>query len=164
MKRCAPKNTGAAYTIPTLFYKHDAGMSRGIEKRFVQFAPRGVTRTRLRLTTTSRRGKITPSAGMVELADSVDLGFMVDVDYIEAHKFSNNHMGKLKRDSVCGCFYCGKIFAPVEIEEWIIDDNSCDKDGTARCPYCGIDSVIGESSGFPVTSEFLEKMNQYWFG
>jgi acetone carboxylase gamma subunit len=35
---------------------------------------------------------------------------------------------------------------------------------TALCPYCGIDSVIGDKSGFPITKEFLEKMYQHWFG
>lgn len=85
-------------------------------------------------------------------------------DCFEAHKFPNNHMEQLKRDSVCGCFYCEKIFAPDEIEEWIIDDNDCDRYGTAICPYCGIDSVIGASSGFPITAEFLKKMKQCWFG
>lgn len=24
-------------------------------------------------------------------------------DFIEAHKFSNNHMEQLKKDKVCGC-------------------------------------------------------------
>ena len=85
-------------------------------------------------------------------------------DYIEAHKFSNNHMEALKRDSVCGCFYCGRIFDPAEIEGWLIDDNPCDHGGTAVCPYCGIDSVIGESSGYPITQEFMEAMRSYWFG
>ena len=28
---------------------------------------------------------------------------------------------------------------------------------------CDIDSVIGDSSGFPITKEFLKKMNEYWF-
>ena len=82
---------------------------------------------------------------------------------VEAHHFSNNHMRMLKNDKKCGCFYCLKIFNPKEITEWIIDDNPCDKDGTAICPYCGIDSVIGESSGYPITTEFLKKMNDYWF-
>lgn len=84
-------------------------------------------------------------------------------DYIEAHKYSNNHMEQLKKNSVCGCFYCLKIYSPTEIEEWIIDDNPCDKFGTAVCPYCNIDSVIGESSGYPITEDFLRKMNQHWF-
>lgn len=84
-------------------------------------------------------------------------------DYIAARKFSNNHMETLKKDSLCGCFYCLKIFHPTEIKDWIIADNSCDRLGTAICPYCCIDSVIGESSGYPITEDFLKKMNQYWF-
>lgn len=86
------------------------------------------------------------------------------VDYIAAHTYSNNHMDTIKKDHNCGCFYCLAIFNPVEIEEWIIDENPCDKYGTAICPRCGIDSVIGESSGYPITLEFLRGMHQYWFG
>jgi hypothetical protein len=51
-----------------------------------------------------------------------------------------------------------KDFKPNEIEDWI-EDNS----GTAICPYCGINSVIGESSGYPITQELLKKMRDYWF-
>jgi len=79
-------------------------------------------------------------------------------DYIEAHRFCGNHKEKLLQDEKCGCFYCCTIFSPTEIEDWI--DNASN---TALCPYCGIDSVIGESSGFPITKEFLKKMNTYWF-
>ncbi len=84
-------------------------------------------------------------------------------DLIKAHNFSSGHMEKLKKDSVCGCFYCLKIFNPNEITDWLISDNSCDRNGTALCPYCCIDSVIGESSGYPITKEFLSAMNKYWF-
>jgi len=28
---------------------------------------------------------------------------------------------------------------------------------------CGIDSVIGSASGYPITTEFLESMNRRWF-
>ena len=44
------------------------------------------------------------------------------------------------------------------ITEWVEDDN-----GTALCPHCGIDSVIGESAGYPLAREFLKKMNRCWF-
>ena len=50
-----------------------------------------------------------------------------------------------------------------DIEDWIIDDNPCDRGGTAICPHCGVDAVIGESSGYPITEAFLQKMNRYWF-
>lgn len=84
-------------------------------------------------------------------------------DYIEAHKFSSNHKEQLKKDISCGCFYCLTIFQTTQIRDWIKTDNNCDGFGTAICPYCGIDSVIGESSGYPITIEFLKKMNTYWF-
>ena len=81
----------------------------------------------------------------------------------QAHKYSNNHKAILEQDSLCGCFYCRRIFHPSEITEWIIDDNPCDRLGTAICPYCGIDSVIGKSSGFPITTEFLTVMYEVYF-
>lgn len=84
-------------------------------------------------------------------------------DHVTAHIWSNNHMKELQNDKVCGCFYCMRIYSPSEITEWLIFDNDCDREGTAVCPYCGIDSVIGESSGYPITKEFLQKMNRYWF-
>ena len=79
-------------------------------------------------------------------------------DYVEAHKFSSNHRKKLLKDKKCGCFYCLEIFDPKEIEDW--DE---DVSGTAICPYCGVDAVIGEHSGYPITTEFLKKMQEYWF-
>ncbi len=80
------------------------------------------------------------------------------MDYISAHQFSSNHRQQLLSDKKCGCFYCLKIFDPKEITNWIEDE-----EGTAICPYCGIDSVIGESSGYPITEEFLAKMQNHWF-
>ncbi|WP_144502605.1 cytoplasmic protein [Bacillus thuringiensis] len=75
-----------------------------------------------------------------------------------AHRFCGNNKENLKEDNLCGCFYCLEIFHPSEIKEWI---NS--NENTALCPYCGIDSIIGQSSGFPITKEFLSEMNKYWF-
>ena len=79
-------------------------------------------------------------------------------DIISAHDFCTNNMDSLREDKVCGCFYCMKIFSPDEIESYVEDDS-----GTAICPYCGIDSVIGESSGYPITNDFLQQMKTYWF-
>lgn len=79
-------------------------------------------------------------------------------DYVNAHEFSYNHKEQLQKDKKCGCFYCLTIFSPKEIVEWIDDAL-----GTAICPYCGVDSIIGESSGYPITKEFLTKMKKFWF-
>lgn len=89
---------------------------------------------------------------------------MIEYDLIKAHRFSCNHKPELEKDNICGCFYCLKIFKPSEIEDWLFGDNDCDRRGTAVCPYCFVDSVIGESSGFPITKEFMEIMNERWFG
>ena len=78
---------------------------------------------------------------------------------VVAHGFSINNKEMLKKVNKCGCFYCLNIFHPSEIEEWL----DCDIGYTALCPYCGIDSVIGESSGYPITKEFLKKMQDKWF-
>jgi len=53
------------------------------------------------------------------------------------------------------------MFPPTEITNWT-DERSADQ-VTANCPYCGIDSVIGSASGFPITEEFLKKMRTHWF-
>jgi hypothetical protein len=79
-------------------------------------------------------------------------------DIIDAHKFSSNHQKQLTEDEICGCFYCLKIYHPREINHWVKDT-----DGTALCPHCGIDAVIGQSSGYPITPEFLKQMKAYWF-
>lgn len=76
---------------------------------------------------------------------------------ISAHRHSMNHKKMLRNMQKCGCFYCLKIFSSQMITRWIDNGN------TALCPFCGIDSVIGESSGVPITKEFLRKMSEEWF-
>lgn len=75
-----------------------------------------------------------------------------------AHKKSAFHRESLQHDQVCGCFHCGKIFSSKKIEDWYDDDQ------TACCPYCMIDSVVGESCGFEITEEFILAMEDHWFG
>lgn len=77
---------------------------------------------------------------------------------IAAHKHSSNHREELLSSENCGCFHCLKIYSPTEIEDWIDENDSC-----ALCPNCGIDSVIGSKSGYPITTEFLRQMHQHWF-
>ena len=70
-----------------------------------------------------------------------------------------NNREELQHGNVCGCFYCGQIYSPKLISEWVPD-----VDGqTAVCPFCGIDSVIGNASGYPIQKELLDRMRRYWF-
>ena len=77
-------------------------------------------------------------------------------DYITAHEYCMFNRRLIEHDKRCGCFHCLKVFDTKELE-WV------DFDLTALCPYCGIDAVIGESAGYPLTEEFLKKMRDYWF-
>lgn len=83
-------------------------------------------------------------------------------DIITAHKASSHNRDILKHDTKCGCFYCLKVFSPSEIKEWCIE-SADGEEATAICPYCGVDSIISESSGFPLTQEFLLAMHNIWF-
>jgi hypothetical protein len=52
-------------------------------------------------------------------------------------------------------------FHAAKITEWIDGPGA---EGTALCPNCGIDSVIGDASGLPVADAgFLDEMNAHWF-
>ena len=81
------------------------------------------------------------------------------MDHITAHKYCTANKTMLENDERCGCFHCCNIFSPREITEWSVDN----RDETAICPYCGIDAVIGESAGYLLTKEALEKMHKHWF-
>lgn len=77
---------------------------------------------------------------------------------IEAHERCSKHRAEIEASQVAGCFYCCETYPPSAIDEWVDDDE------TAMCPKCGIDSVIGDSSGFPAGSrDFLKHMNSVWF-
>jgi len=76
---------------------------------------------------------------------------------IAAHKHSSNHREELLKSDNCGCFYCLEIYSPQEIQDWV-DNGKC-----ALCAKCGIDSIIGSASNYPITKDFLKEMRQYWF-
>lgn len=86
---------------------------------------------------------------------------MVHPDIIKAHEHSDHHRDELFNSEICGCFYCLATFKPDEIEEWTNEFDGAEV--TALCPHCGIDSVIGSASGYPITHEFLSQMYEYWF-
>ena len=74
-----------------------------------------------------------------------------------AHKHCIRNRQEILKSKMCGCFYCGSSFASTEIWEWI------DEGETAMCPKCGIDSVLGDASGFMLSKNFLDGMNARWF-
>ena len=76
--------------------------------------------------------------------------------------FTNNKP-ELEIAKSCGCFYCEQIFNPKEIEEWIYESR-VDHLGTAICPHCGNDTVIGELTGLPINKDYLHELHVNRFG
>ena len=88
---------------------------------------------------------------------------------VVAHANSSAHRAEIEASELCGCFYCKSVFKPTEISKWV-DWPRDTPEGlesasgtTALCPRCGIDSVIGSASGYPLTVEFLSEMHRHWF-
>ena len=73
------------------------------------------------------------------------------------HKESSYHRENIESSKKCVCFYCLESFNPSEIKEWI------DKGQTALCPRCGIDSVLGDKTEWPLTNKIIKDMQKYWF-
>ena len=71
---------------------------------------------------------------------------------------SINNGKRIRESSVCGCFYCCEIFTPDKITEYVPGED------TPFCPFCGIDSVIGDKEGYKITKELLSKISKDRFG
>ena len=82
-------------------------------------------------------------------------------DIIRAHRHSSRHRTEVLASERCGCFHCCQVFPPSEIIDWTDEWQGIGQ--TAMCPHCGIGSVIGSESGYPITPEFLGAMRDQWF-
>ena len=86
-----------------------------------------------------------------------------------AHTHSTGHRAELAASALCGCFFCLATFPPSAITRWTDcpegtpEEQEANLGVTALCPQCGVDSVIGSASGFPITPEFLSRMEIRWF-
>ena len=83
---------------------------------------------------------------------------LTDPVYTSALAHAANHRNELIASVRCGCFFCFRMFSVTDIHKWI------DRNQTALCPRCGIDSVIGTASGHAIVDRFLRKLHEYRFG
>lgn len=86
-----------------------------------------------------------------------------DADHVSANPHSSQHREKVLASTQCGCFYCLAVFSPNEIREWV-DAGATGQGQTALCPICGIDSVLPDRAGIPLTLDSLTRMREHWFG
>lgn len=78
-----------------------------------------------------------------------------------AHAHSILNKNEITASRKCGCFYCERIYTPRSITFWTDRDQTGGR--TALCPFCAVDAVIGDASGYEITEEFLRFMHQSWF-
>lgn len=79
-------------------------------------------------------------------------------DLIDAHSYTRENAYSLFLKQECVCIYCKKRFDSSQIIEQTILHG-----GSSLCPYCEIDSVIGEISGYDLNDKFIEVMYEYFF-
>ena len=90
-------------------------------------------------------------------------------ELLAAHRHTNNNRAEVEASRLCGCCSCLHVFPPTSIVAWDgLDVSNFDNPesltgGTALCPNCGSDSVLGDESGFKVDPDFLGRMNEAWF-
>ena len=74
-----------------------------------------------------------------------------------AHRHAAANAREIELSAVCGCFYCCTSYGAAEVDRYLAD-------GTAVCPHCAIDSVLGDASGLPIEAPgFLTAMHERWF-
>lgn len=90
---------------------------------------------------------------------------MTDYDLKKAHGLSTLNRHAIDASNQIGCFYCERIWDPLEfpIKKWI-DESPGDKNATAMCPFCGVDSILAKLSVGEITIRMLDLMNRRWCG
>jgi len=90
------------------------------------------------------------------------------LDSIHKHSFDNK--AEIDRSEKCHCFYCEAEFSPSDIKEYVFHGRrgkplrmGAKSEETALCPRCGIDSVVGDASGYEMTPPLLHAMHEFWF-
>lgn len=83
-------------------------------------------------------------------------------DALLAQRHAVRNRAEIENSHLCGCFHCAQTFRPRDIVGWR-QDGAGPLPDTARCPHCGIDTVLGSASGLPITEAFLRRVRMHWF-
>ena len=88
-------------------------------------------------------------------------------DLESVHRYSSGHRELLERSDRAGCFYCRRLFDPVQITDWVdgrqVETGDVSDGVTALCPHCGIDAVLPSAAPIVLGADLLAEMHRYWF-
>jgi len=82
-----------------------------------------------------------------------------ELDKAQFASFYNRN--SIQSSRMAGCFYCLNTFPAYEVVDWL--DEQYEQQASAICPRCKAGAVLGDSSGYPIEKEFLERMNIRWY-
>jgi hypothetical protein len=74
---------------------------------------------------------------------------------IHNHTFKNR--SEIAKSVLCHCIYCKEASPSSHVDEW------ADEGETALCPKCGVDSMVGDASGYEMTVPLLSALQDFWF-
>jgi len=76
-------------------------------------------------------------------------------------KHTEHNEQEVVSSDMCGCLGCMATCKPDQIIDWKQDPRRRARgvqDRTAVCPHCGDTLIIGDRSGYQISSAFLEAM------
>lgn len=89
---------------------------------------------------------------------------------LAAHRHTTENRAELEASRLCGCCSCLEIFPAEDVVAFTgLDMSNFDNPDaatsgeTALCPRCGSEALLGDRAGYPLTPDFLSRMNQAWF-
>ena len=95
----------------------------------------------------------------------------MDPEYEAIHEHTFKNLEEVRASTHAVCLYCKcMIDAPALFRDHPLDDiclswtDDDTMEETVFCPHCGIDAVVGDASGLPVTTpEFINKLHEWAF-
>jgi hypothetical protein len=76
------------------------------------------------------------------------------------HSRASNNEIEILHSKTCSCFFCRQTYSAREVNDWINDKRGV----TAICPECGVDAVIGDGGGEPLSKDVLKELNLAYYG
>ncbi len=81
-------------------------------------------------------------------------------EFPEILKHTKDNEIDILRSKKCSCLFCRQSYDARKVSEW----NNEEKRISAICPECGMDTVVGDASGFNLDHDTLKAINQAYYG